>query len=596
MPSGRPSSWRAASPKASSIRASPRAYRNGEPRGTPSADLPPTAFVLFLQNHDQIGNRAVRRAADGAAPIPQALEAAIALLLLCPQIPLIFMGEESASRDALPVLHRPSRRAGRGRARGPAPRVRELRALPAGEPERSPIPTRAQTFERSRVAAEPATTGALPAAADAARHAPSCRAWRAPRSLDSQGDRAGRACWRAGGWATARPRHGRQSRRASLPRSTARRQVCSSSPPARARALAGGRLAGHSTVAFLTRRRERRSDPARGPARPASRSTGPTPWAGRSACPSASLQPHPRARWASSGPRATCRRSSPRQWSSRIAIPGLRSGRHAGRARARGRRASGRCDPARRRVLPASARPATTACASPTARSRWRWRRRAASPSATSRRAQRLWGVAAQIYCLRRAGDGGIGDTTRRARCLPRRRRGRRRCRGAQPGAQPVPRRSGALRSLFAVEPAVPQSAADRSGATVLGAASSPEAESRSPSSRLIDWPSAARAEVRPAAPAVRRLPSRATPRARGVRRLRARGRPEPRRPHRASRRATAATPRYYAFLQWLADARLRRRAEGGAGRRHAHRPDHRSRGRHRPRRQPCLARDRTDS
>ena len=28
------------------------------PRGTPSKDLPPTAFVLFLQNHDQIGNRA----------------------------------------------------------------------------------------------------------------------------------------------------------------------------------------------------------------------------------------------------------------------------------------------------------------------------------------------------------------------------------------------------------------------------------------------------------------------------------------------------------------------------------------------------------
>ena len=30
----------------------------GRPRGTPSRDLPMTAFVLFLQNHDQIGNRA----------------------------------------------------------------------------------------------------------------------------------------------------------------------------------------------------------------------------------------------------------------------------------------------------------------------------------------------------------------------------------------------------------------------------------------------------------------------------------------------------------------------------------------------------------
>ena len=34
------------------------AHRGGKPRGTPSGDLPPTAFVLFLQNHDQIGNRA----------------------------------------------------------------------------------------------------------------------------------------------------------------------------------------------------------------------------------------------------------------------------------------------------------------------------------------------------------------------------------------------------------------------------------------------------------------------------------------------------------------------------------------------------------
>ena len=74
----------------------PSAHRNGEPRGTPSADLPPTAFVLFLQNHDQIGNRAFgdRLAASVA---PQALEAAITLQLLCPQIPLIFMGEETAS-------------------------------------------------------------------------------------------------------------------------------------------------------------------------------------------------------------------------------------------------------------------------------------------------------------------------------------------------------------------------------------------------------------------------------------------------------------------------------------------------------------------
>jgi len=70
-------------------------YLKGE-RGEPAADLPPTAHVLFLQNHDQIGNRAFGERLTTLAA-PQALEAAIALQLLCPQIPLIFMGEETAS-------------------------------------------------------------------------------------------------------------------------------------------------------------------------------------------------------------------------------------------------------------------------------------------------------------------------------------------------------------------------------------------------------------------------------------------------------------------------------------------------------------------
>jgi maltooligosyltrehalose trehalohydrolase len=71
--------------------------RQGAPRGEPSADLPPTAFVSFLQNHDQIGNRAFGERLTTLAA-PDALKAAIALLLLMPQIPLIFMGEEIGSQ------------------------------------------------------------------------------------------------------------------------------------------------------------------------------------------------------------------------------------------------------------------------------------------------------------------------------------------------------------------------------------------------------------------------------------------------------------------------------------------------------------------
>ena len=67
-----------------------------QPRGAPSGHLPPTAFVLFLQNHDQVGNRALGERLTELAD-PAALEAAIALMLLCPQIPMLFMGEETAS-------------------------------------------------------------------------------------------------------------------------------------------------------------------------------------------------------------------------------------------------------------------------------------------------------------------------------------------------------------------------------------------------------------------------------------------------------------------------------------------------------------------
>jgi maltooligosyltrehalose trehalohydrolase len=75
----------------------PSPYRKGRLRGSPSTDLSPTAFVLFLQNHDQIGNRPFGDRLTALAD-PDALEAAIALQLLCPQIPLLFMGEEDASR------------------------------------------------------------------------------------------------------------------------------------------------------------------------------------------------------------------------------------------------------------------------------------------------------------------------------------------------------------------------------------------------------------------------------------------------------------------------------------------------------------------
>jgi maltooligosyltrehalose trehalohydrolase len=69
------------------------AFRDGAPRGESSRDLPPECFVSFLQNHDQIGNRALgERIATLAGPA--AIRAAMAILLLAPSPPLLFMGEE----------------------------------------------------------------------------------------------------------------------------------------------------------------------------------------------------------------------------------------------------------------------------------------------------------------------------------------------------------------------------------------------------------------------------------------------------------------------------------------------------------------------
>jgi len=70
-------------------------HASGKRRGTPSAGLPPTAFVICLQNHDQIGNRALGERLSVLAR-PEALRAATLLLLMTPQIPMVFMGEEWA--------------------------------------------------------------------------------------------------------------------------------------------------------------------------------------------------------------------------------------------------------------------------------------------------------------------------------------------------------------------------------------------------------------------------------------------------------------------------------------------------------------------
>jgi maltooligosyltrehalose trehalohydrolase len=129
----------------------PSPHRGGEARGEPSASLPPLAFVPFLQNHDQVGNRALGERLCAIAD-PAALRLATAALLLAPAVPLLFMGEEFASTS--PFLFfcdfegelAQAVRDGRRREFAAFARF----ADPAAR-ERIPDPGAVETFERSKL-------------------------------------------------------------------------------------------------------------------------------------------------------------------------------------------------------------------------------------------------------------------------------------------------------------------------------------------------------------------------------------------------------------------------------------------------------------
>jgi maltooligosyltrehalose trehalohydrolase len=68
----------------------------GRPRGTDPGGIDPRRFVFFLQNHDQVGNRALGERLNHQVE-PASYRAAVCLVLLLPQTPLLFMGQEWAA-------------------------------------------------------------------------------------------------------------------------------------------------------------------------------------------------------------------------------------------------------------------------------------------------------------------------------------------------------------------------------------------------------------------------------------------------------------------------------------------------------------------
>ena len=79
------------------------AFWGNKSRGEPSGKLPPATFVNFLQNHDQIGNRPFGDRLESLA-CAQQIEAALAVTVLAPMIPMLFMGEEWGSKVPFPFF------------------------------------------------------------------------------------------------------------------------------------------------------------------------------------------------------------------------------------------------------------------------------------------------------------------------------------------------------------------------------------------------------------------------------------------------------------------------------------------------------------
>jgi malto-oligosyltrehalose trehalohydrolase len=178
-------------------------YRGGEKRGTDSAGLPPTAFVGFLQNHDQIGNRAFGERLTMLAKA-EALQAAIALLLLSPQIPLVFMGEEAGAREPFLYFtdhHDELAEAVRKGRRNEFAKFPEF--ADATKREQIPDPNAADTYERSRPhfgTPESTAWQTLYAALLSLRHAHIVPRLKGAASIEARaiGPKAALARWRLG--------------------------------------------------------------------------------------------------------------------------------------------------------------------------------------------------------------------------------------------------------------------------------------------------------------------------------------------------------------------------------------------------------------
>lgn len=123
----------------------------GEPRGSSAAGLPAEAFVYCIQNHDQIGNRALGDRLGEAVSL-DAYCAASTLLLFLPMTPLLFMGQEWAASSPFQFFTDHEEELGRAVSAGRREEFKHFRAFsdPAAR-AKIPDPQAEATFLRSRL-------------------------------------------------------------------------------------------------------------------------------------------------------------------------------------------------------------------------------------------------------------------------------------------------------------------------------------------------------------------------------------------------------------------------------------------------------------
>lgn len=124
---------------------------SGEARGRPWGDLPAHSLVYCIQNHDQIGNRALGDRLSSATDLDSYC-AVSALLLFLPATPLLFMGQEWAATTPFLFFSDHHAELGEAVSRGRREEFSHFAAF--SDPvlrENIPDPQALDTFERCRL-------------------------------------------------------------------------------------------------------------------------------------------------------------------------------------------------------------------------------------------------------------------------------------------------------------------------------------------------------------------------------------------------------------------------------------------------------------